>query len=448
MGAMADSTCYYPSGPNGLWCEEGVCVCKAARHLIVLLAAVALFPSCLRAQEEGLRDRDRALNATQRIASDLQKARLRYRNFYFLSRFDLADIGYDQPFFAPTGDQTAGLTLGISAPHRMYFVPSKKLVFSADAVPQYVFVDHSVDSTQHNQFGYALRGDAQLLLNHLFLDLYAAQSNQLRANTGEINRLLTQRTHEYGTNGEFKYSSRTSATFSGVVRDIDFPTGRLQPADIPVYALSRREETVRGSLVHKTFPLTRLFLTAESSRYKFVTATTKDSTRNYAGVGALRDSGVMTVRVEAGVTSLDFKNTTRHDYSGLVGNFDITRRPTNRWTYGLTGARDLDFSIFANNDYYITDRLAGTVEYEATRDLILRLSLQHGRDLYDLPAFAANGMFLKRRDDIDYDAIGFIYTFLHRVRAGVDVGYYNRTSNFVEESNNGIRLVLHLSFTP
>src|SRR5947199_320981 len=65
-----------------------------------------------------------------------------------------------------------------------------------------------------NGFGYRARADAQYLLNHLYLDVYAQNAHELRADVAEIARLLTERASSYGVSGELKYSSRTSFTFN------------------------------------------------------------------------------------------------------------------------------------------------------------------------------------------------------------------------------------------
>lgn len=417
---------------------------STGRTLLAALAIVAL-PVVASAQ---VRDRDPALAGQKALANDLQAATFHKGLFYLLSRVQLADIGYDQDFYAPTADQSNGVSLGISAPQRLYFVPRKKVVFSVDAVPSYNFVSNG---NSNGQAGYALRGDMRLLLNHLYLDTFVSSANQLRANTGELNSLLTQQESAFGVSGEAKYSSRTSLTFSGASRKTTYPASRLQPDNIPVGLLDRRTDGGRLSLVHKTFPLTSLRLIASTERYRFQNLPSRTSTRQFGGAGLSFDNGRTSFLTEVGIGTVDFRDPRTKDFRGALGSMQLGRSISARWNTGLSASRDVDFSILADNGYYVVDRLGGTLSYAATRRLTLNVFSQVGRDRYDV---LTNGV--RRLDRITYNGIGWSYA-LRRIRGGFDVGYYTRTTNdpFVDAEahlpaveQSGIRLVVHLSFVP
>lgn len=418
---------------------------STGRTLLAALAISAL-PIIAAAQ---LRDRDPALAGQKALANDIQTATFHKGSFYLLSRIQLADIGYDQEYYAPTGDQSNGVSLGISAPQRFYFIPRKKVVFSVDAVPSYQFV---TGTDRRGQAGYALRGDMRLLLNHLYLDTFVSDANQLRANTGELNSLVTQEETAYGVSGEAKYSSRTSLTFSAASRKTTFPASRLQPENIPLSLLNRKNNGGRFSLVHKTFPLTSLRLVGSADRYTFSNLPSRTSNKTFAGVGLSFDNGRTAIIAEGGLGKLDFRDPLTKDFRGGLGSLQLSRRMSARWTAALSTARDLDFSILSNNGYYVADRVNGSLQYAATRRLTLSATSQWGVDQYDVPTVFG----IRRRDNIRYNALGWSYT-LRRVRGGFDVGYYERTTNdpfadpFVPlpaAEQNGIRVVVHLSFTP
>ena len=412
-----------------------------------LLGAVVLaaLPVAAAAQ---VRDRDPALAGQKALAGDLQTATFHKGFFYLLSRLQLADIGYDQEFYAPTADQSNGVSFGISAPQRLYFIPRKKIVFSVDAIPSYSFV---TGSTSRGQAGYALRGDARFLFNHLYLDTFASEANQLRANTGELNSLLTQKETAVGMNGEFKYSSRTSLTFSASSRKTAFPDSRLQPNGIPIQLLDRTSEGGRLSVVHKTFPLTSLRLVVSSEHADFKNLPSRTSTRFFGGAGLGFDNGRMSIAAEAGLGRLDFRDPLIKDFRGGVGSASLSRRLNARWSGVLTASRDADYSILQNNGYYLLDRGSASLSYAATRRLTLHVLSQLGRDRYAVPT---NG--IRRIDSIQYNAGGWDYA-LRRMRGGFDVGYYHRSTNdpfddpvvhLPAAEDDGIRFVIHLSFTP
>lgn len=406
------------------------------------LLTVALSASA----QEGLRDRERGFSASQQISSDLRRARLRNGPFYLLSSISLSDIGYESSFFVPTTEQGSGISFGVSAPNKLYYVPSKKSVFSIQATPEFTFFSGASKGQSSHQFGYVTRGDAQFLLNHLYLDFYAGRSDALVPYTGEVDRLVTRAQDSAGLNGEIKYSSKTSLAFQAGYRGTKFPDSRYQPVDVPINLLNRNEQNYRLSFIHKTFPLTSLNLAAERANYAFENSFSKNAHRTFVGAGVSYADGRNTFHFEAGPGKLEFKDPAQKNFSGILGNTEYTRRGT-LWSFSASANRDLEFSLEPANNYYLLDRGTLLLEYAATRRLKLRFSETAGVDEYDVPTFTSSGRFVRRRDHINFVAVGWLYT-LHRVTGGFDVGYYKRTSNADIGSQDGIRGILHLSFTP
>lgn len=404
---------------------------------VAMFAAIAAVAVSSFAQSDKLRDRDRDLEGAKKILSELQQANIHSGRFYMFSRIRVSDAGFSEDYYLPTGDVRGGVNFRVEAPQRLYFVANRKTILTLDAVPSYDFLRHS---SRSGQFDYSVRGDLHLLFNHLYVDAYTLLTDQLRAQVSDINRLATQKESESGIGGELKYSSRTSAFFSGAYRETSFPSGRVQPLDVPVQQLDRIERSGRVSLHHKTFPVTSLFVAGETGDYSFRRAIEKDSTRRYVGAGFIRASGKNTLRGEAGRTQLNFANPSRRDYSGFTGELTATRS-LRRWTSTLAARRDLGFSIFTDNDYYISSLGRFSIDYNATRKLTLRTGLARERDDYDVPVGG-----VKRRDDLSYSYVGFLYAFRH-LSLGADGGWYERESNFTG-NDSGIRWVLHLSFTP
>jgi len=401
---------------------------------IAVLCATTVFA------QEGLRDRNREIDEARAIANDLSNANFHNGPFYLLSSFELSDIGYNQSFFVPTADQSSGFSFNIRAPHKLYFVPQKKVIFSVDATPSYAIVSHG---TGRNQLGYYLRTDARLLLNHLFLDGFVGRADELRANVGDINRLATARETDYGVNAELKYSSRTSIKGNATYRKIDYPKSRLQPVGVAIERLARDQHDYRVAFQHKTFPLTSLLLIAERSDYQFTTARTSDSRRSYAAAGFQYDDGRHQLSAEAGPARLEFKNSLQHDFRGVLGNIHTGHRLSSAFSLNATVARDIDFSLFPNNPYYVSDRLASELSWATTRKLTLHLIGNYGRDRYEVPVGG-----ILRHDTLEYVAVGWLYSLKH-ISGGFDVGYFQRKSNsLLADQDSGIRGTLRLSLRP
>jgi len=414
---------------------------RQGKRLFIVALALCAFAGSAFAQN-GLRDRERAFAASAEIASDLRKAHFHHGPFYLLSTFQLSDIGYDSSFYVPTADRQSGFRFGIQAPTRLYVVPSKKTIYSIDVRPELSFFNRSGKTYV---FGYHARGDAQYLLNHLYVDLYAENADQLRADVAEIAKLLTERATNYGISGELKYSSRTSMTFNAASLKTSYPLDKIQPG-LPVQLLDRKGHNYRIAVNHKTFPLTSLFVTGEASDYVFNNATYKDGRRSFVGAGFVHDSGRTVTRLEAGAGSLTFSEPGQHAFHGALGNISSSKKFGTSTTGSLNASRDLDFSLFTANNYFIADRVSARLAWDTTRRLTLNAQYALGRDLYDVPVNGPHG-FLKRRDVFSFPSIGFTYAFA-RLLGGLDIGYVNRTSNFDLNEDKGIRVLFRLSFTP
>lgn len=418
----------------------------AAMMLVITSSALA----------QGLRDRDRTFEASEQLAADLRKARLHWGPFYLLSYLQFSDLGYNQTYFIPTNDQTSGFSLAIAAPQRLYFVPTRKVILSAEANPELAFFRSQQPTTVNpdgtlqrhsrfsSQFGYALRGDAHFFFNHLYADGFVSGSNHLQALIGEIDRIATEKQTTGGVTGEARYSSRTQLMYSASVSKISYPLSRHQPGDVDVALLDRTEHNYRASLHHQTFPLTRLTLNGERSDYSFETAPEKDGHRTYFGPGFIFDNGQTTLSAEAGPSKMTYRVPLQKEFSGVVGNAAYSRRLATRASLHAAAARDVAISIYQNNNYYIADRLNVGSEYQASRRLTLLAGSTWGRDDYQV---ATLGLGVLRRDTFSFTSVGFRYGLRH-IRGGLDVGYYDRKSNVELDQQSGIRVIFNLSLSP
>jgi hypothetical protein len=412
----------------------GVVRCAAA-------LTMATFAFVLSAQE-GLRDRDPTFSASKQIASDLNQAFAHSGPFYLLSRIQIADLGYNETLYLPVVAASKGLTFAVSAPQRLYFVQSRKAVYSVQVTPSYSLIKKPDGG---NQLGWTARGDAQYLLNHLYLDLYGDANNDLRTSSAEIDRIVTERDRGIGAKGEIKYSTRTSLLFTAEHRATRFPLDRFQPLDVITVLplLDRNANNYRVSLLHKTFPVTSLLLAAERSDYTFPNFSSRDASRSYTAAGFVWDHGREQWHLEGGPAKIKFKTVGVKDYSGFAGNTDATIRLAERTLLHGAASRDLDFSVVDQNGYYLFDRAQVSLDYLATHRLTLRVISEIGRDTYPV---AVNNIF--RRDQYSFNGVGWDYAVRH-AQGGFDVGYFRRTSNVAEgQREHGIRLLAHLSFTP
>ena len=386
-------------------------------------------------QSQTLRDRDPDIAAAKGIAAEVQQAGFHFGSFYFHSRLRLGDAGFSSQFSLPTGERNGGFRLAVEAPQNLYYVPHRKVIFSAELIPSYAFL------TDGGQFDYSARADVHFLFNHLYLDTYVILTDRIRAHVADINRLATVRSDETGVGGEWKHSSRTSTVFAVRRGTSRYPQDRFQPEDRPVELLDRDELTGRVAIHHKTFPLTSLFVATEMGKYEFTRTAFKDSSRRSLSGGFVYDSGRLQLRGEAGTTSLTFDDPAQLDFDGLTGAFSASRS-LGRWSVGLGATRDIGFSVMSSNNYFEATTALASVSRTIGRRLSVRANAMRERDDYPVPVLTG----LKRQDDISFYSAGFTLG-VWKFDIGSDVGWYERTTTFGGDEDSGIRWLLHLSFT-
>jgi hypothetical protein len=422
-------------------------------RLAVAVACIAIGSSGF---AQGVRSRDRTFEASEVLAADLRRARLHSGPFYLLSDIQFSDLGYESQFFFPTSEQGGGLTFVVSAPQKLYFVPARKTIYSVTVVPEYAFFNRNGNG--NSPWSYLVRGDAHFLLNHIYINAFALQSNRLQALSGEINRIVTQRDETAGVTGEGRYSTKTRVFYTFAARRTTYPRSRYQPSDLisdvpnirgNIFELDHRERNARLSLLHHTFPLTSLTLAAEANKYTFPNSSERDATRRYVAPGFQFDSGRTTIKGEAGPAVLHFSTPgPSPDFHGVVGNFAVGHRISAKTNMTLAADRDVDFSIAEGERYYVGDRALFALDHQATRRLSLRFSSTVGRDVYPIATLnPANAQLARRHDEFSFTAVGWRYTLRH-IKGGFDIGYYQRRSNFEIDEQNGIRLAIALSLSP
>ncbi len=392
------------------------------------------------AQQETLpldRDRDPALDGAKRVYSDVSHASLHYGSIYLLSRFELSDLAIE-PDFTPEKSNNLALSIVAGLPNRIYWFPSKKFALSADATPSLAFVDRSGLTTQS---GYALRGDAHLLLNHLYLDVHGATADELGPLPSEVGGIGTATSRTFGADAELKYSSKTSVLLTAAETDTRYPDGRLQPDLVPIELYDNDERRFRGTILHKTLPRVSLSATAERSDWDFPNSLYADARRDHVALGAGYVVGRRSIRAEAGPARLSSTQDGFHDYQGIIGRVRASAPVGRRWTVGSAVERDVKVSNFQNTSYYVTETGSLAADWVVTQRLSFQFAPTAGRLSYDVPV---NGV--ARKDNYKQLLAGWTYSTT-RFRGGFDVVYYERQSNVLIGESSGIRLIVRLSLT-
>lgn len=419
------------------------------RRYAIACAVEFLTVFTLTAQTPTLRDRDREPEGRKALLADLQRARLHYGPFYLVSRLELRNLGFDQEINIPTGDEVEDVTLTVAAPQKLFFVPSKKIILSAQAEPAYVWFNDREDLRQWN---YLYRGDVHLVLNRLYADIFATRSDETVRDLAEIGRLVDRKTRVAGIETEFKFTSKTAVRIRHTDTGLDYTRG--SEADLEGERLERTEALNSLLFEHKTFPRTALSLMLESENFDFDFADNRDGNLYAIYAGAERTGTAarligQPIRIQLGYAQLDYDDPAEKDYRGPVGTATIAFSPHRNLILNAAAERSLQFSIFESNNHYAADRAELVTTYSMGRRFDLFGSLEYGINHYFIPAIdPLDGRSKNRADELTLETAGVKYRLPRGGILGLGVGYYQRDSNFSRFNEDGIRLFVQLSISP
>lgn len=418
-------------------------------HLVFLLAtvlALLLVSPLASAQTTNDRNRDRELGAKERIEEELASAQLRLGPFYVISAFELGDlgIGIDEDIYLPTELETEEIVLSIRAPQKVYLVPHRKFMLSADVTPGYLYFTESDDLRRLN---YVYRGDVHFLFNRFYLDFWGLTSDELTRNISEFRRLVPQTSDAYGMGGELKLSSRTAATFAMDRRDLDFGEVDLGLLYRDIDVLERDETHYTASLHHNTFPITDVSIGVDVTEFDFVLPEASDARQELVHLQLQQIRAGRTLTIRPGYTRLVYDDPGLEDYEGFLGSVSVRSQPSSKWGWGADAERRLEFSAFGENQHYAADRVSLQTERRMNRRLSVHLLGQKGFNRYFVETPTSVSGTQVRRDDLWYAAAGFLFR-IGRLETGLTYGRWERDSNVEGFDDDGIRLMLHLSFNP
>ena len=388
------------------------------------------------------RDRDEELAAKRRIERDLEQAQFRANHLYLISKFELGDIGIGSELYIPADEQLDGVALSFRAPQRLYYIANRRTLFSLDVEPGYVMY---IDSDRENQLSWLLRGDVHFLFPSFYVNGFVSVADELLRDNSEFTRLVPRDTTAWGVNTEFKPSSRTQLASSYIVRDIKYDANEDFFFDRQLELLERTASQFKLEGRHHTFPITHTLLGVMHTDYDFDKTPTRNASQIYYYVGADREIGDHRFVARVGYSELDYRDSEGQDYSGFLGDAALDMNLSSRNDLAITYRRDLQFSVFANNNHYLADRLFLNDVHKLTDRLSAHLQAQAGLNSYEVPIATPSGP-LKREDELYYIGAGPSYQFFDRVTLGFVVGPWERRSNIPGQSDDGIRWQILLSF--
>jgi hypothetical protein len=180
---------------------------------------------------------------------------------------------------------------------------------------------------------------------------------------------------------------RSSVDLSHEFRDWSYTDDDYANADVSIgEILDRRETATRLETRLGVGGRTTVSLEASAFDVRFdqpsldgdpTLSRNADGWRILPGI-TLGEGGRLTGTVRAGPSRLDYRSDSLLDFSGWTGDADLRYRPAGRFSARLRGFRQVGFSVWDGNNYYLYTEARATATYWIRRWLGLEPEIANG----------------------------------------------------------------------
>jgi len=358
----------------------------------------------------------------------------------------LTNAGYDtNVLYSPT-EPIKDYTLTAGPGVTVYLPIYRKLILSAYGSPQYV---HYFKTKRERTWNYYFTGSAALSLKRTFLSFDVKYSDARERWNTEID--IRPRRRENGLGGSFlvQTSHRTSLAVGYRQAKYDYENINLDIFNVRE-RLNRKERYIDLSAYYQATSRTKLFVDFEYGLFDFdfaATALLKDS-RSRAAHGGLEFSPTGRIRgkVRVGYKIFDILAAEGQDYKGMVADSQLSVRLVRPLVVRGSYSRDVNFSLWYNNAYYIGNTPGVGASLYFLRFVRLDYDYFFGRNRYPEAQDSGGGATIKRLDDFRIHSAGLYFRIWKKTAIGFIASRWARISNLDYENDKRYFYGLNLTY--
>jgi len=334
-----------------------------------------------------------------------------------------------------------------AGPAATIYVPIvKKFVLSLYGSPQYVWYSKT---DRERSWNYYVNGSAQLSLKNVFFSLDGTYSDARERWNTEID--IRPRRKEEGFGGSILVKVAWKTSFSLAYRTSKYNYESIESDGGFNYRerLNRRESYGNFSLFYQLATERRFFLDFEYGLYQFEFPSQealKDS-QSYAGYAGFEFSQLgrrVRGRIRLGYKKFDVRAAEGLDYKGLVGDSQLSLRLAKPFLIRGSYVRDVRFSIWYGNPYYVESRPGIGASLYPVRIIRLDYDYSQGRNRY--PEAGGGGQGEKRLDSYTIHSAGIYFRIKKSVALGFITSWWARNSNLDAEDDKRTFFGLNLTY--
>ncbi|NLH77465.1 MAG: outer membrane beta-barrel protein [Acidobacteria bacterium] len=358
----------------------------------------------------------------------------------------ITNAGVDSNVFYSPAEPVKDFTVTAGPAATVYVPIHRKFVLTAYGSPQYVWYSKT---ERERTWNYYFAGAAQLSLKNVFLSAEGGYSDARERWSTEIDIRPRRKETVYGGSMLVNLAHRTSFGLGGRTVKYDYESVVYEGGFDVQERLNRRESYANLSLFYQASTQRRVFLDLEYGQYdfEFETQAALGDARSgaaYAGLEFSRLGRRVRGRVRLGYKIYDVRAAAGPDYKGLVGDTQLSVRLARPFVVRGSYLRDVRFSLWYGNPYYIESRPGAGASLYVLRFLRFDYDYSVGRNRY--PVAGGGGPDEKRLDDFTVHS-GAVYV---RIRKNVALGFvaswWARDSNLAAEDDKRTFFGVNLTY--
>ncbi len=358
----------------------------------------------------------------------------------------ISNAGVDSNIFYSPAEPIKDFTITAGPAATVYIPIHRKFVLSAYGSPQYVWYSKT---EQERTWNYYLNGAAQLSLKNVFFSVEGTYSDARERWNTEIDIRPRRKEEGYGGSMLVKLAWKTSFSLGYRTVKYDYESVEYAGGFNLRERLNRHESYANFSLFYQASTQRRFFLDFEYGLYEFDFATQAAvgdarSGAAYAGLEFSRLGRRVRGRVRIGYKKYDVRAVDGPDYQGVVGDSQLWIRLAKPFVIRGSYVRDVRFSLWYGNPYYIESRPGAGVSLYLMRFLRLDYDYSVGRNRY--PVVGGGGTDVKRLDEFTIQSAGIYFRIKKSVALGFIASWWVRDSNLDAEDDKRTFFGLNLTY--
>lgn len=403
------------------------------RKARILAAALLLVPAVLSAQTWRGAELERLMG----------NAPWHFGPFLIQPSLVISNAGIDtNVYYSPTNPvRDFTLTAG---PAATFYVPvHRRFVLSLYGSPQYVWYSKT---DRERTWNYYFRGAAQLNLKNAFFSVDGVLTDARERYSTEIDYRPRRKELGGGASTLLRLGYKTSFALGYRLVRYQYESLDYQGFDLRE-RLNRRESYATMSFYYQAAESRRFFVDLEYGRYNFEFATqaalrNAESGAVFGGLEFTQIGGFVRGRLRLGYKKFDPRNPATPKFSGLVGDTQLSVRLNRMFAVRGSYARDVQFSIWYGDAYYIETRPGAGVSFYPL--FFIRLDYDYSRGQNRYPVGGGGGV--TRHDIYNIHSGGLYFRIMRSTALGFVLSWWERRSNIPGENDRRLFYGLNLTY--